>query len=215
MWPRSRSGPPPGAPSPGSPNSPNSRAEHAAPNLSLGHLHCSDMSLDLKGPAGLSEPLAGKAQLIDYFRGAEKPRAEWTIGVEHAKIGILDGTYQTVPYYGEDCTRARRHAQVARAPGTARIGHDAHDGHRPGESRLEQRTRPGREGARRQLRISHRLGPVRQQLGDWRPRRRLPRLPVPGLARVRPRSLRAARADVPRHLGLRGLRRLGAGRSDA
>ena len=59
------------------------------------------MSLDLKGPAGLLEPVTGKAQLIDYFRTAEKPRAQWRIGVEHEKIGIVDGTFEAVPYYGD------------------------------------------------------------------------------------------------------------------
>src|SRR5438045_415018 len=47
------------------------------------------MSLDLKGPAGLSEPVTGVAQLVEYFRSAEKPRSEWRVGVEHEKIGIV------------------------------------------------------------------------------------------------------------------------------
>ena len=76
------------------------------------------MSLDLKGPAGLSEPISGKAQLIDFFRSAEKPRAEWKIGVEHEKIGILDGTYQAVPYYGENGIRSILDALAREAGGS-------------------------------------------------------------------------------------------------
>ena len=64
------------------------------------------MSLDLKGPAGLLEPVTGKAQLIDYFRSAEKPRAQWRVGVEHEKIGILEGTFEAVPYYGDTGIRS-------------------------------------------------------------------------------------------------------------
>ncbi|HYV66140.1 MAG TPA: glutamate--cysteine ligase, partial [Myxococcales bacterium] len=75
------------------------------------------MSLDLKGPAGLSEPIAGKAQLIEYFRSAEKPRAEWRIGVEHEKIGILEGSYEAVPYYGESGIRSVLDALAREAGG--------------------------------------------------------------------------------------------------
>ena len=59
------------------------------------------MSLDLKGPAGLSEPVTGVAQLVEYFRSAEKPRSEWRVGVEHEKIGIVDSSFEAVPYYGD------------------------------------------------------------------------------------------------------------------
>ena len=64
------------------------------------------MSLDLKGPAGLSEPVTGKAELIDYLRRAEKPRGEWKVGVEHEKIGVVDGNFEAVPYYGETGIRS-------------------------------------------------------------------------------------------------------------
>jgi len=59
------------------------------------------MSLDLKTPAGLLEPLRGRDQLLDYFRVAEKPRSEFRIGVEHEKIGIVRETLAAVPYYGD------------------------------------------------------------------------------------------------------------------
>src|SRR2546427_6398700 len=39
----------------------------------------------LKVPAGLPEPVTGKAQLVEYLRGGEKPRAQWKVGVEHEK----------------------------------------------------------------------------------------------------------------------------------
>ena len=80
------------------------------------------MSLDLKGPAGLSEPITGKAQLIDYLRGAEKPRAEWKVGVEHEKIGVMDGTFEAVPYYGETGIRSVLDA-LARDAGGAQHAH--------------------------------------------------------------------------------------------
>jgi glutamate--cysteine ligase len=59
------------------------------------------MSLDLKGPAGLLEPIRGKDQLLEYFRDAEKPRSEFRVGVEHEKIGVVAETLAAVPYYGE------------------------------------------------------------------------------------------------------------------
>ena len=80
------------------------------------------MSLDLKGPAGLSEPITGKPQLVDYFRGAEKPRAEWKVGVEHEKIGVVDGSFEAVPYYGETGIRSILDA-LARDAGGAQHAH--------------------------------------------------------------------------------------------
>src|SRR5438270_1332318 len=59
------------------------------------------MSLDLKGPAGLLEPIRGRDQLLEYFRGAEKPRSDFRVGVEHEKIGVVEETLAAVPYYGE------------------------------------------------------------------------------------------------------------------
>jgi len=80
------------------------------------------MSLDLKGPAGLSEPVTGKAELIDYLRRAEKPRAEWKVGVEHEKIGVVDGNFEAVPYYGETGIRSILDA-LARDAGGAQHAH--------------------------------------------------------------------------------------------
>jgi glutamate--cysteine ligase len=59
------------------------------------------MSLDLKSPAGLLEPIRSKDQLLEYFRDAEKPRTEFRVGVEHEKIGVVAETLAAVPYYGE------------------------------------------------------------------------------------------------------------------
>jgi len=80
------------------------------------------MSLDLKGPAGLSQPITGKGQLIDYFRHAEKPRSQWQVGVEHEKIGIVDGTLEAVPYYGESGIRSILDA-LARDAGGSQHAH--------------------------------------------------------------------------------------------
>jgi glutamate--cysteine ligase len=80
------------------------------------------MSLDLKGPAGLSEPVTGTAQLVDYFRSAEKPRSEWRVGVEHEKIGIVDGSFEAVPYYGESGIRCVLDA-LARDAGGSQHSH--------------------------------------------------------------------------------------------
>ena len=80
------------------------------------------MSLDLKGPAGLLEPIRGKEQLVDYLRGAEKPRAEWKVGVEHEKIGIVAATLQAAPYYGDAGIRSLLDA-LARAAGGSQHAH--------------------------------------------------------------------------------------------
>ena len=80
------------------------------------------MSLDLKGPAGLSEPVTGNEQLVDYFRSAEKPRSEWKVGIEHEKIGIVDASFEPVPYYGERGIRAVLDA-LARDAGGSQHSH--------------------------------------------------------------------------------------------
>ncbi|HZX65130.1 MAG TPA: glutamate-cysteine ligase family protein, partial [Myxococcales bacterium] len=64
------------------------------------------MSLDLKAPAGLLEPIQGRDQLVDWFRSAEKPRSEFRVGVEHEKIGVVDGSLVAVPYYGDSGIRS-------------------------------------------------------------------------------------------------------------
>lgn len=58
------------------------------------------MTLTREDPA-LAEPLRERAQLIDYFRRAEKPRSAWRVGSEYEKVGILTDTLGPVPYEGE------------------------------------------------------------------------------------------------------------------
>jgi len=74
------------------------------------------MSLDLKAPAGLLEPLRGRDQLLEYFRTAEKPRSAFRVGVEHEKIGVIAESLAAVPYYGETGIRSILDA-LARAAG--------------------------------------------------------------------------------------------------
>jgi glutamate--cysteine ligase len=80
------------------------------------------MSLDLKGPADLLEPISGKAQLVDYLRSAEKPRGQWQVGVEHEKIGVIAETLEAVPYYGDSGIRSLLDG-LARAAGGLKHAH--------------------------------------------------------------------------------------------
>jgi glutamate--cysteine ligase len=40
-------------------------------------------------------------QLVQYFRGGEKPPERWLVGTEHEKIGLYTGSWDPVPYDGE------------------------------------------------------------------------------------------------------------------
>ena len=60
------------------------------------------MSLDL---AGSSAPIQGIDDLVGYIRGAERPRDQWLIGVEHEKLGVQGPQHRAVPYYGENGIR--------------------------------------------------------------------------------------------------------------
>lgn len=44
-------------------------------------------------------PLTSSDELVEYFRSAAKPVAEWRVGIEHEKIGVLPGG-RAVPYDG-------------------------------------------------------------------------------------------------------------------
>lgn len=46
-------------------------------------------------------PIEQFAQLVDYFRQGETPRAKWRVGTEHEKIGIFRDSGERVPYDGE------------------------------------------------------------------------------------------------------------------
>jgi len=58
------------------------------------------MTLTREDPA-LAEPLRERTQLVEYFRGAEKPRHAWRVGTEYEKIGILADSLEPVHYAGE------------------------------------------------------------------------------------------------------------------
>src|SRR5205807_2026711 len=126
------------------------------------------MSLDLKGPAGLSEPVTGKEQLVDYFRSAEKPRSEWDRAAPsrpaarepEARSEVAGDGVPAVRFARPRAVDAERplrgDAQVARSAGTPRARHDAHDRDGPGEPRLERRAGSRGEGAPRDFRLPHR-----------------------------------------------------------
>ena len=46
-------------------------------------------------------PLESRDQLVDFIRSGEKPPAEWKVGTEHEKIGLLAESYAPVPYEGD------------------------------------------------------------------------------------------------------------------
>jgi glutamate--cysteine ligase len=48
-----------------------------------------------------AEPVSGVDALVAFFRGGEKPRDRFRVGMEHEKIGLLSGTSQPIPYAGE------------------------------------------------------------------------------------------------------------------
>jgi glutamate--cysteine ligase len=49
----------------------------------------------------LARPLRERAQLLEYFRAAEKPSERWRVGSEYEKLGILVDSLEPVPYAGE------------------------------------------------------------------------------------------------------------------
>jgi len=50
--------------------------------------------------AGVSPEIAGRAQLIEAFVGAAKPRAEWRIGTEYEKVAVRRSDGQAAPFSG-------------------------------------------------------------------------------------------------------------------
>ena len=73
------------------------------------------MSLDL---GSLTAPIGGLEDLISYIRGAERPREQWMVGVEHEKIGVRGPRHEAVPYYGEGGIRQLLDAVARSAGGT-------------------------------------------------------------------------------------------------
>jgi len=56
------------------------------------------MSLDAK--TDLSPEVHGADGLAAWFRGHERPRDEWKVGLEHEKIGLRGGTLEPIPWDG-------------------------------------------------------------------------------------------------------------------
>jgi glutamate--cysteine ligase len=56
------------------------------------------MSLDRR--PGESLPVRGADDLAAWFRARERPVADWRVGIEHEKVGLLAGTLEPVPYGG-------------------------------------------------------------------------------------------------------------------
>jgi glutamate--cysteine ligase len=56
------------------------------------------MSLDRQ--PGEPEPLTRFEQLVDYFRQGAKPVEQHRVGMEHEKIGLLEGTLAPIPFAG-------------------------------------------------------------------------------------------------------------------
>ena len=44
--------------------------------------------------------MGGAEELVRWFAGHERPRADWKVGLEHEKIPLLAGTIDPVPYEG-------------------------------------------------------------------------------------------------------------------
>jgi glutamate--cysteine ligase len=58
------------------------------------------MSLDAR-PDESSRPIGGEDDLVAWFRGKERPRESWKVGLEHEKVLLRSGTLAPVPYEGE------------------------------------------------------------------------------------------------------------------
>jgi len=56
------------------------------------------MSLDLDKDS--APPIESIDDLVSFFRRAERPRPSWMVGMEHEKLGFLDGGPAPVPYAG-------------------------------------------------------------------------------------------------------------------
>lgn len=56
------------------------------------------MSLDRRQEE--SPPVGGVEDLVAYFRARERPAAQWRVGIEHEKVGLVAGTLDPIPYRG-------------------------------------------------------------------------------------------------------------------
>jgi glutamate--cysteine ligase len=57
------------------------------------------MSLDVRTRE--SPPVRGVEDLVAWFSARERPRADWKVGLEHEKLGLVAGTLDPLPYEGE------------------------------------------------------------------------------------------------------------------
>ena len=55
----------------------------------------------LKDDPELECPVENIEQLVDFFRGGEKPASEFRVGTEHEKVSLFEKTLEPVPYEGE------------------------------------------------------------------------------------------------------------------
>lgn len=46
-------------------------------------------------------PITSVDDCVAFLRSGETPREEWAIGTEHEKIGVLEDTFERIPYAGE------------------------------------------------------------------------------------------------------------------
>ncbi|MFQ5513877.1 MAG: glutamate--cysteine ligase [Myxococcota bacterium] len=58
------------------------------------------MTLTREDPE-LARPIESPTQLVEFFRKAETPRAEWRVGTEHEKVGLYYDSLEPLPYEGE------------------------------------------------------------------------------------------------------------------
>lgn len=52
-------------------------------------------------PHSREEPVGSVDDLIEFFENAETPPAEWRVGTEHEKVGLLSADLTPVPYAGD------------------------------------------------------------------------------------------------------------------
>jgi glutamate--cysteine ligase len=77
------------------------------------------MSLDL---GAQSASISSVDELVNYIRGAERPREQWLVGVEHEKIGVCLPSLRPVGYYGQ-CGIRSLLDDIARSAGGAQHKH--------------------------------------------------------------------------------------------
>lgn len=67
-----------------------------------------------------SQLVESEAQLVEFMASGEKPSAEWRVGTEHEKIGLLAESLRPIPYEGSRSIHAVLEG-IARADGWERI----------------------------------------------------------------------------------------------